>query len=136
MQISYVKKIEGSAVVGFLARAWVALLDNNKWEERSVLLSGDLQCVYAAEGDEILGAVTFFIDEDEGYGTINLAYVSPEHRHKHIMSRMWDLAAHQLKLQNAGWISVVCYPTNEEIAGFCKSIGGRIYTHQYRIDLA
>lgn len=135
MVIHYVRKVEGSPVVGFLAQAWNDLLKKKQWDNRSLLLTGDLQCVYATERNKIVGAITFFVDEDERCATVNLAYVLPRHRRKGILSHLWSEMGQIVIKQKAMWISNVCFPDNAGIAAFCKSVGGYCYTHQYRIDL-
>jgi len=135
MVIRYVRKVEGSPVVGFLAQAWADLIKQKQWDHRSLLLTGDLQCVYAIERKKIVGAITFFVDDDERFATVNLAYVLPRHRRKGILKSLWGGMSGVVKDQKALWISNVCFPDNAGIAAFCKSVGGYCYTHQYRIDL-
>ena len=133
--VRYVNPIEGSPIVGFLARAWVALLNDNLWDRRNILLSGDLSCVYAVEGKKIIGVITFFLDEDEHNANINLAFVHPRHRRQGVMRAMWAEMLKQVKAQKASWVSNVCYPHNDGIQEFCKSVGGYEYTRQYRVDI-
>lgn len=136
--IHYVPEIEGSPVVEFLARAWVDLLDNNLWDKSLILLTRELQCVYAATtcGRHITGAISFFYDEDEKFVTINLAYVDPAFRRMGIMSDMWAEVVRHSKEQGALHIANVCYPQNKAIQDFCRSVGGYEYSHEYRINVS
>jgi ribosomal protein S18 acetylase RimI-like enzyme len=141
--IHYVPEIEGTPVVGFLARAWVDLLDNNLWDKSLILLTRDLQCVYFTtqgaadpEGKHIIiGAISFYYDEDDKFISINLAYVDPAFRRIGIMSDMWQEVVKHAKEQGAQYIANVCYPHNDAVQSFCRSVGGYEYSREYRINV-
>ena len=147
--IHYVPEIEGTPVVGFLARAWVDLLENNLWDKTLILLTRDLQCVYLTESidhtdhptkwldtrEHIRGAISFYYDEDDKFVSINLAYVDPDFRRLGIMSDMWAEVVKRAKEQGAQYIANVCYPGNTAIQEFCKSAGGYEYSREYRINV-
>jgi len=134
--IHYVPEIEGTPVVGFLARAWVDLLENNLWDKTLILLTRDLQCVYVTVSDDrIVGAISFYYDEDDKFVSINLAYVHPDFRRLGIMSEMFAEVGQHAKEQGAQYIANVCYPGNTAIQEFCKSAGGYEYSREYRINV-
>lgn len=140
--IHYVPEIEGTPVVGFLAQAWVDLLYNNLWDKSSVLLTGDLQCVYFTgwrvsdlDTEKIVGAISFYFDEDDDYISINLAYVDPGFRRMGVMRDMFSEVVKKAKEQGAKYIANVCYPQNKAIQDFCRSVGGYEYSHEYRINV-
>jgi len=66
MKVLYVPTIEGSQVVPFVARAWLALMQDGQSSKRQVLVSGDLACVFAVDGRRIVGCLTFHVDEGVG----------------------------------------------------------------------
>jgi ribosomal protein S18 acetylase RimI-like enzyme len=145
--IHYVPEIEGTPVVGFLARAWVDLLDNNLWDSTLILLTRELQCVYATQEHpkdplsgftaqpSIVGAISFYYDEDDKFVSINLAYVDPDLRRMGIMAAMFAEVQRHAKEQGAQYIANVCYPQNKAIQDFCRSVGGYEYSHEYRINV-
>ncbi|HZP06760.1 MAG TPA: GNAT family N-acetyltransferase [Terracidiphilus sp.] len=125
MQIKYVNEIEGSPVVQFVARAWCALMKAGQWDSNSVLVSPELQCVYATEARRIIGCLTFHVDESEA--VVNIAYVTPDSRGRGAYRAMHDRFLLEAKKQGATEALNICYPSNTGIQKTCEKLGYRPY---------
>jgi len=121
MRVEHVKQIEGSPVVQFVARAWCALMKEGQWDSNSVLVSPDLQCVFAVDGRRIVGCLTFHLDE--GQAVVNIAYTLPTYRGKGVYRAMHDKFVLVAKEQEAKTILNICYPSNAGIQETCKKLG-------------
>lgn len=133
MKIHYVKRIEGTPVVSFVAEAWVALMKNGQWDKNSVLVGSELQCVFATVGKRTVGCLTFHIDGQ--YSTVNIAYVSPAFRGKGTYAKMHERYVELSKQQGATSILNICYPTNEGIQATCKKLGYTPYTITLKLNI-
>lgn len=135
MKVHYVKRVEGCEVVIFLHRGWVDLASKGLTDQRSVLISGDMQCVYAKERGRVVGAITFWKTDSDGAMNINLGYVDPRHRRKGIYRELWGELVKKSQEQGCRWISSMSSPHNKDIAAFNKSAGRYAYAIQYRYDI-
>jgi GNAT superfamily N-acetyltransferase len=121
--IRYVEKIEGSPVVRYVATAWVALMDEGQWSKSSVLVSGDLQCVYAVLNRKIVGCLTFHVDEDTNVATVNIAYVGSKYRGQGIYRQLHEEFTKRAIEQGAKTLLNICYPTNVGIRETVQKLG-------------
>lgn len=122
MNVRYVEQIEGSPVVQFVAQAWCALMRAGQWEGNSVLVSPELQCVFALDGRRIVGCKTFHVDED-GQAVGNIAYVLPAYRGKGVYRALHDRFIAEAKNQGAKTALVICHPDNTGIREACAKLG-------------
>ena len=123
--IRYVAQIEGSPVVQFVARAWCALMKEGQWDKNSVLVSPELQCVFAVDGRRIVGCLTFHVDGGEA--VVNIAYVIPEYRAHGIYRQLHDRFVVEAKKQEAKSALNICYPSNVGIQAACLKLGYKPY---------
>jgi GNAT superfamily N-acetyltransferase len=131
MTILYVPTIDGSRVVQFVAAAWVALMAEGHWSRREVLVSGELQCVFAvAKGNRIVGCITYHVDDD--IAVINIAYVVPEHRGKGLYKRLHEAYAIKAKAAGAKTSVNICHADNAPIQKACNSLGYKLHTQEWR----
>lgn len=121
MQIKYVGQIEGSPVVQFVARAWCALMKAGQWDSNSVLVSPELQCVYAIEDRRIVGCLTFHVDD--GQAVVNIAFVATGYRARGIYKAMHARFVTEAKKQEAVFALNICYPSNTGIQKTCEQLG-------------
>jgi GNAT superfamily N-acetyltransferase len=128
-----VKQIEGSPVVLFVARAWCALMKEGQWDSNSVLVSPELQCVFALDGRRIVGCLTFHVDE--GDATINIAYVVPSYRGRGVYRLLHDEFIVQAKAQEAKTVLNICYPSNAGIQETCKKLGYVPYVVHWKLKI-
>lgn len=133
MKLHYVKQIEGSPVVEFVANAWCALMRDGQWAKDSVLIGQDLQCVYATEGGEIVGCLTFQVIAREAI--VNLAYVLPEMRGRGVYRALHDAFIERAKKQKARYALNICYPSNEGIQKTCEKLGYAPYLLHLKLTL-
>ena len=133
MKIHYIKKIEGSPVVQFVAEAWCALMKHGQWDKTSVLIGSELQCVYATVGKRTVGCLTFHIDGS--YSTVNCAYVVPAFRSKGVYQKMHERFVELSRQQSATSVLNICYPSNEGIQAACKKLGYLPYTITLKLAL-
>lgn len=121
MRVVYVKQIEGSPVVRYVASAWVSLMKEGQWDSNSVLVGPELQCVFALDGRRIVGCLTFHVEGNEA--VINIAYVSAAYRGKGIYRLLHTRFVEVSKEQGAHKAVNICYPSNEGIQNTCKKLG-------------
>lgn len=133
MKIHYVNKIEGSQVVRFVARAWCALMDDEQWDKNSVLISAELQCVFAIEGRKIVGCLTFHVDNGEAI--VNIAYVIPAFRGMGVYKLLHDKFIDVSKEQGAARAVNICYPSNVGIQEACKKLGYIPYVIHWTLNI-
>jgi GNAT superfamily N-acetyltransferase len=126
MEINYVDKLHGSKVIRFVAMAWVSLMDEGQWDSNSILISDDLQCVYATEGKKIIGCLTFHIDESTE-AVVNIAYVLPANRGQGTYRAMHSKFVEVAREQKATQAVNICYPSNEEIQKTVEKLGYKPY---------
>lgn len=134
MKTFHVATVDGSRVVPFLAKAWTALMDDGQWSKTEVLVSGDLQCVYAVDGRDIVGCLSYHIDEGVG-AVINIAYVLPDYRGRGVYRLLHRAFARKAKAEGATCAINICYPTNTSIQAACKKLGYGLYTQEWRMKL-
>lgn len=133
MVIRYVKQIEGSPVVQFVARAWCALMKAGQWDANSVLVSPELQCVFAVDARRIVGCLTFHVDE--GQAVVNIAYVVPEYRGRGVYNQMHAKFVEAAKADGAKDALNICYPDNVGIKEACKKLGYVPYVVHLKLKL-
>lgn len=121
MNVKHVKQIEGSPVVQFVARAWCALMKEGQWDNNSVLVSPELQCVFAVDARRIVGCLTFHLED--GQAVVNIAYTVPQYRGRGVYRRMHDEFVRVAKEQGANTVLNICYPSNTGIQETCKKLG-------------
>jgi GNAT superfamily N-acetyltransferase len=121
--VRYIEKIEGSPVVRFVAKAWVALMDEGQWSKSSVLVTGELQCVYAVVNRKMVGCLTFHVDEDTAQAVVNIAYVVPKFRGQGIYRQLHDEFSKQAIAQGAKRLVNICYATNTGIRETVQKLG-------------
>lgn len=121
MKIHYRAQIEGSPVVRFVAKAWVSLMDEKQWDSSSVLVTGSLQCVYALDGNRVVGCLTFHVDDAQSI--VNIAYVLPKYRGQGVYRQMHEAFVEQAKLQGTRELVNICYPTNQGIRETAQKLG-------------
>jgi ribosomal protein S18 acetylase RimI-like enzyme len=129
MTIHYRQQIEGSPVVRFVAKAWVALMDDKQWDSTSVLVTGNLQCVYARDGNKVTGCLTFHVDAEQA--VVNIAYVLPKYRGQGIYRQMHDAFVEQAKKQEAKELVNICYPSNTGIRETVRKLGYSVYSEHW-----
>lgn len=129
MAIKYLAQIEGSPVVRFVAKAWVALMDDKQWESSSVLVTGNLQCVYALSGNKLVGCLTFHVAE--GQACVNIAYVLPNYRGQSYYRSMHEAFVEQAKAQGATELVNICYPNNKGIRETVKKLGYTLHVEHW-----
>lgn len=134
MKIKYVKQIEGSPVVQFVAQAWCALMDQKQWDNNSVLVSGELSCVYATINRKIVGCLTWHM-ADEALASVNLAFVDPKYRGKGVYSALHAEFVTRAKADGAKRIVNICYPSNTGIQETCKKLGYHPHELHLVLDL-
>ena len=133
MKIRYTKQIEGSPVVQFVALAWVALMKDGQWDRNSVLVSPELQCVFAVDGRKIVGCLTFHIEETQAI--INIAYVVPSHRGRGVYRQLHAAFIEHAKEQEATEALNICYPSNDGIQETCKKLGYKPYVVHWTLPI-
>lgn len=135
MKIKYVETIEGSPVVPFVARAWVRLMAENLWDRNSVLISGELSCVYAVEGRKIIGCLTWHGEPETGW-TINLGYVVSSHRRQGIYSKLHEAMLVKAREFGVKQITSIVKPTNEPIRASKDKHGYKLHSLYYILKVA
>lgn len=133
MRVRYVRQIEGSPVVRFVATAWCALMKEGQWDSNSVLVSPDLQCVFVLDDRRIVGCLTFHVEDEEA--VINIAYVVPSYRGRGAYRMMHDEFVLQAKAQDAKTVLNICYPSNEGIQTTCKKLGYVPYVVHWKLKI-
>lgn len=133
MTIHYRAQIEGSPIVRFVAKAWVALMDDKQWDSTNVLVTGNLQCIYARDGNKVIGCLTFHVDE--GRAVINIAYVLSKFRGQGVYRLMHQAFEEQAKKQDAKELVNICYPSNSAIRETVKKLGYRLYSEHWVKEL-
>lgn len=133
MRVRYVEQIEGSPVVQFVARAWCALMKAGQWDSNSVLVSPELQCVYAVDARRIIGCLTFHVDE--GQAVVNIAYVTPDARGRGVYRALHDRFVQEAKRQGATSALNICYPSNGGIQKTCEKLGYTPYVIHLKLQI-
>jgi RimJ/RimL family protein N-acetyltransferase len=138
MKTHYVPAINGSRVVPFVAEAWLSLMAEGLWSRREVLISGELECVFAdipkREGPrKIVGCLTYHIDD--GRAIVNIAYVSPEHRGKGVYNRLHEAFKIKARQSEASVAINICHANNEPIKAACQRLGYSLHTQEWRLRL-
>ena len=133
MQIKYVAQIEGSPVVPYVARAWLALMKDGQWDSNSVLVSPELQCVFALDGRRVVGCLTFHIEDAEA--VVNIAYTSPDYRGRGVYKAMHERFVQEAKAQSARYVLNICYPSNTGIQETCKRLGYEPYVIHWKLKI-
>jgi len=101
--------------VPFVAQAWLALMQDGQWSKRSVLVSGDLECVFAVDGRRVVGCLTYHVDENVG-AVINITYVPPAFRVKGVYPGVHEAFAAKAKASGANGEINICYTSNNDSA--------------------
>jgi RimJ/RimL family protein N-acetyltransferase len=133
IRVFYTPQTEGSRCLMFLAVAWVELMKAGLWTRREILVTGTEQAVYAVSGKEVVGVLSFHIDE--GLSTVSVGYVSPAYRARGVYTALKTAYEKKSREQGAKQLVSICHPDNTPIQELCRKTGYVCYSQQWRKTL-